>query len=414
MDVASKAHKPHVLLVSSAGEWSGLVRLPSMLRRCGAHLTVLAPAESALRRSRFIDSFQIIPESLAALPGALKAHLEKNQYDAVFLGDEPTVVTIGQYAAEHPEDSQWIDTWFPVSREIQPLIFCKASFTEACAKAGVPVPRSRTCHTFDELTEAADYVGYPLALKTSVGFGGNGVMRVNNPRELHAAYEKFRQRAPLVVQEFVAGRIGTTQMVLNRGQVLYWMPSYVTKCCPEPYGPSCVRVFLDQPDLNAMQKIVQGVATLTNFYGMAGIDWIQRPDGSFAILEMNPRPTPAMELGRFAGSSCADALKSLLLGGPPAANPQPVNGRRKTVYMFPQHIQRCLCYHKYRDLRHWLPFAATHDIPWCEPKLLASHTWRLIKLAFRLAYQKASPWSTYERPAILPELVDADDAAVGV
>jgi predicted ATP-grasp superfamily ATP-dependent carboligase len=251
-------------------------------------------------------------------------------------------------------------------------------------------------------------------VKTSLGFGGNGVIRVNNPRELHTAFEKFRHRTPLVVQEFVAGRIGTTQMVLDHGKVLYWMPTFVTKCCPEPYGPSCVRVFLDETDLAQMKPIVENVAKMTNFRGMCGIDWIQRKDGSFAVLELNPRPTPAMELGRFAGVDCGEAVQALLTGKNVRLTPEPVTGRKKTVYLFPQHVQRCLCYHKYRDLRFWLPFAATHDIPWCEPKLMASSLWRLMKLATRIMFQNVTPWATYERPPILPEIVEPDEAAVSV
>jgi biotin carboxylase len=340
--------------------------------------------------------------------------LSQHRYDMVILGDEPAVVTVGQYVTEHPEDAAWIDEWFPVAREMHELIFCKAAFTEACQDAGVPTPRSRVCHSFEELTAAADEVGYPLAVKTSLGFGGNGVIRVNDPRELHNAYEKLRHRAPLVAQEFVAGRIGTTQMVLDRGKVLYWMPTFVTKCCPEPYGPSCVRVFLDENDLAQMKPIVENVAKMTNFRGMCGIDWIQRKDGTFAILELNPRPTPAMELGRFAGVDCGEAVLALLNGKPVQLSPERVSGRNKTVYLFPQHVTRCLRYHKYRDLIYWLPFAATHDIPWNEPTIMASNIWRLMKLGTRLTLKNVTPWARYERPAILPEIVEPDEAAIGV
>jgi hypothetical protein len=399
MDVASNLKTPDVLLVSSSGEWAGLALLPRMFQRCGAKLTVLAPRDTGLRRSRYVKTIQYIPSGYDALVPALREHLAKHQYDMVILGDEPAVVTVSHWAAKNPDDCAWIDSWFPIDRRNGvDLVVSKAAFTDACQTAGLPVPRSITCHNYDQLSDAADEVGYPLALKTANGFGGNGVIRVNNARELPDAYDRLKHRAPLVIQEFVAGRIGTTQLVLDRGRVLYWMPTFVTKCCPEPYGPSCVRVFLDEKDLAAMRPIVEGVAKMTNFRGICGIDWIQRPDGSFVLLELNPRPTPAMELGRFAGVDCGKAVRSLLLGGAAAIDPQPVSGKRKTVYLFPQHVQRSLCYHKYSDLLYWLPFVAAHDVPWCEPRLMASYSWRLLRLASRIMWQKVTPWVQYKRP----------------
>jgi len=387
-----KASRPKVLLVASKGEWSGLVRLPYMVRRCNADLSILTTADSALRRSWHVHSIHTLPDSLDALVPTLREHLAHHHYDMVVLGDDPAFVSVAEAAAKET-DASWIDGWFPVERKVglEPT-YSKTAFNEACDQAGLPIPRSHVCNTFDETTAAALEVGYPLVLKTAVGLGGNGVIKVNRPADLRAAFEKLKQRTPLVVQEFIVGKLGTTQLVLDQGKVLYWLPSYVLKCCPEPFGPSCVRQFFEQPDLDLMEPIVRGVAKMTNFRGMCGIDWIQRDDGSFAILEFNPRPTPAMEMGRFAGADSAMALKSLLTGEPVAESPKVVTGRRRTVYMFPQHMVRSLRYREYGEFRHWIPFMATHEIPWCEPMLLAASAWQVLKIARRHLAKALLPW----------------------
>src|SRR3954463_5163763 len=106
-----KASRPKVLLVASKGEWSGLVRLPYMFRRCNADLSVLTTADSALRRSWHVRELHTLPDSLDALVPTLREHLAHHHYDMVVLGDDPAFVSVAEAAAKE-NDASWIDAWF--------------------------------------------------------------------------------------------------------------------------------------------------------------------------------------------------------------------------------------------------------------------------------------------------------------
>jgi predicted ATP-grasp superfamily ATP-dependent carboligase len=374
--------RPRVLLVSAQGNWAGLLRLPYMLKRTGATVAMFGPANSRLRRSRFVSEIYAAPTNTPAFIDALREHLSRHTYAWVVIGDDPTLVAIAQSAGKDGGD--WIDGWFPVDRQqCLEMIFSKSLFAEACPKFDVPIPHSRICHSFEEVDRAAREIGFPIMLKTAIGSAGNGVQRIDKPEDLPEAYDTFKHRTPLVIQEFVVGQIGSTQMMFDRGRPICWVPAYKAVCFPEPFGPSCVRELLDQQGVDAMKPIVANVGRMTNFHGMCGIDWIRRADGSFAILEFNPRPTSTIHLGRLMGADCAVALKAMFAGQYNPQVPAECKPSHRRVYMFPQHPQRCLRYAEYRQLIHWLPGAGVRDIPWQEPILLMADLWSLTQIAFK-------------------------------
>jgi predicted ATP-grasp superfamily ATP-dependent carboligase len=385
MIAVRKTSRPRVLLVSAQGNWAGLLRLPHLLRRAGATVSMYGPANSRLRKSRFLSEIFTAPVSMPAFIDGLREHLSSHQYTWVVLGDDPTLVAVAQAAAK--DGGEWVNGWFPVEgKHALEMIFSKSLFAEACPTFGVPIPQSQVCDTFEQVDSAARRIGFPVMLKTAVGQAGNGVARIDSADELAIAYDQFKHRTPLVVQEFVAGRVGSTQIMFDHGRAICWVPAYKAVCFPEPYGPSCVRELVDESGVEAMRPIVESVGRLTGFHGMCGIDWIRRPDGSFAILEFNPRPTSTIHLGRLMGADCAAALKAMFAG---RFEPQLPTARKRSprVYMFPQHPMRCMRYREYRQLLRWLPGAGVHDVPWQEPNLLLADLWSLVQVGAKRLWQ---------------------------
>jgi predicted ATP-grasp superfamily ATP-dependent carboligase len=357
-----------VLLVSTKGSWAGLLRLPAMLNRAGATTVMYGPADSRLRRSRYIRETHTAPAEMTAFIAGLRDHLATHQYSWVVLGDDPTLVAIAQTALR--DGDNWLEGWFPVDHDALEMIVSKTQFAEACPKFDVPIPRSIVCNSFEDVDAAAKQIGFPLMLKTAIGQAGNGVVKVDRAEDLHAAFEPLKLRLPMVVQEFTVGRIGSTQMMFDHGIPICWVPAYKALVYPEPFGPSCVRELLDQDGIDAMEPIVDRIGAMTGFHGMCGIDWIRRPDGSFAILEFNPRPTSTIHLGRRLSADCAIALKAMFAGGYEPQVPRECSPNQRRIYMFPQFWRRTTRLRKWRDLRFYIPFTANHDIPWEEPAFL--------------------------------------------
>ncbi|WP_035724436.1 cyanophycin synthetase [Fodinicurvata fenggangensis] len=73
--------------------------------------------------------------------------------------------------------------------------------------AGIPVPAGRICYSIEEALEAANDIGYPLAVKPLVGNHGRGVTtNINDEDELREAYQAATLRHDsVVVEQFIRG-----------------------------------------------------------------------------------------------------------------------------------------------------------------------------------------------------------------
>ncbi len=379
--------RPEVLVVHARGRWTGLPRLPKLCRRAGARVTVFAPPGTDLWQARHVDARVAAPAAKGAFAAALRRHLaaEPDRYAWVLLGDEEAVVEL---AAE--PDPSWLRGWFPVEPTPDNLarITSKAAFVAAAADGGPAIPLSHVCHGPAEADRAASTIGYPVILKAARGFGGDGVRLARTAAELAEQFARLSGRTPVVVQRFEVGRVGSTQVLFDRGRPACWASSYKLAVFPEPFGPSTAREMMVHPD---MRPTLDRVGRVTGFHGLCGVDWLHRTaDGALLVLEFNPRPAPVVHLGHHCGVDFAAAIGDLLRGVPATRPPADVGPR--TVYLFPQHVQRCIDKRRWRELAHWLPGAAQHDLPWDQPRLLARHSLMLTGRLFG-----AARWAARDR-----------------
>jgi hypothetical protein len=80
--------------------------------------------------------------------------------------------------------------------------------------------------------------------------------------------------------------------------------------------------------------LLNAVGRLTEFTGLAGIDFIwERDTDRLLLLEFNPRPTPVYYLGHRAGVDFARALREMASG---PATIQAPNLSSKVIDLFPQ------------------------------------------------------------------------------
>jgi cyanophycin synthetase len=88
---------------------------------------------------------------------------------------------------------------------------------------GFPVPRGQVVYTFKEALNAADHIGYPVAIKPVSGHKGNGVTAaVQNLDELEVAFDRAIQTIPpdqtirIIVEKSIQGKDFRLLCVNNR------------------------------------------------------------------------------------------------------------------------------------------------------------------------------------------------------
>jgi len=187
----------------------------------------------------------------------------------------------------------------------------KTLFLEKAAAAGLPVPQSRSVSSKVELVLVAKELGFPLIVKPTEGFAGNGISSIHSAAELDA--HEFKPGV-FSVQRLVRGRSGGTAILLTPEQAVWWQSSFRTKVWPEPYGPSTRRAFIHLPE---MPRILEKLAPLLGMRGLCELEWILPDEGGPPqLIEFNPRPAAYLYLTDFMGGKLPEAIRAFLSNEP--------------------------------------------------------------------------------------------------
>jgi biotin carboxylase len=109
----------------------------------------------------------------------------------------------------------------PVEPEVEMLAVSKLRQRERLAGAGVPQPRSLVCRSLEEVTRAADELGYPVVVEAPDRAGGRGVGLVRDRGALAAAAAEALAESRgeyCLVEELVGGDIVTVNGFLLDGR----------------------------------------------------------------------------------------------------------------------------------------------------------------------------------------------------
>jgi hypothetical protein len=255
------------------------------------------------------------------------------------------------------------------------LLVDKHLLLAAVGAAGFATPPTLVADGPAEAAAAARSLGYPVMLKNSAGAGGTGVRRADAPAGVVTAGAEL-PAGTLLVQRFIEGRIGCTQLLYDRGRPLLRASYYARDCFPTAFGPSTVHESADHLDTAG---IAQALGNLTGFHGLCGFDWIEDSAGRLFFLEFNARPVylEASVRGAFAA-----ALANMLTGSQ-LQSEAGLQRAPRSVALFPGHVYFSLQQRRYGDLLEWLPGRSTAlEVPWRDPRLLAHDARRIARWCF--------------------------------
>lgn len=363
--MSNTATRKRVLLLADTHlnlVWS----LPRILHAAGAHLVLMAPEQQCFRHSRFVDEWVDAPPVAAAVAAErLRAHLAEHRYDLVVHAN-PNVVEALLAGSQPPASMEWLRA------DVARALATKTAFHPWAIGHALPVPPGRVCTSPDEACAWVAEHG-PSVIKCDGTYGGTGVMLVKNPDEVRALWSQLNQRV-VVVQNFIRGPVGCTELILQHGRVAGWFASLAARTVT-PFGASIMRKLVQPP---GMAELVQKISAATGFHGLCGFDWIlDEATGRVVVLEFHPRATSGFCWGHMAGVDVPAALRDLLSGHPTGLR-APRNAeqlaRAPLGCYFPSHFWWALTVQR-SDLPYWLPgsnAASWRNVPFDDPRLLAS------------------------------------------
>jgi len=366
MSLATPPRSSHVLLICG-GLWHTMLGIPLLLHRAGCKITLVCPPAHPASLSRFIGRVLHYTGDNSVAIDFVRSLLVKEKFDHTIWTDESMLRDVIRRG-----DDPVLAASLPVppSGEGGLVASSKAGLAQFAPQAGVSVPASRVCHTVDEAISFLEHGSRGDAiLKPLHSAGGGGVMRVKTADEIRAC--ATTNDTPFLIQDYITGKVGVTEMVMNRGQLLGWIASWKTANLDHAFGPSTRRVLCAPPDV---ENQAHALGRLTQFTGFCGFDFIEdEKTGKIFVLEFHPRPTAGFMFALRWGANLHEGWNNILRGTPVTQIATPASdclGAERAI--FPAELQRLL---KTRDAGGLLKWSArlgpVRFLPWQDPGLIA-------------------------------------------
>jgi predicted ATP-grasp superfamily ATP-dependent carboligase len=182
----------------------------------------------------------------------------------------------------------------------------KIDLADAARRAGLPLPETVICDSVDDAVQAALRLGFPVVLKArrSVVDSGGGLRLARSLRLEDAAALKavaLEYGTPCLVQGTEQGAVISFGGVLAEGRLLGVAVSrYVRTWYPDA-GSVCFSESIEPPA--GVADSVSRLLGVLQWEGLFELEMIERPDGSFAPIDFNPRVYGSLALAVAAGAN---------------------------------------------------------------------------------------------------------------
>ena len=238
------------------------------------------------------------------------------------------VIKSGDYKVVIPMEDEYA-TWLSKNKEIiesntvtkcavmEYSVFSlaadKTTLLAFCKEKGLPHPRTALIdNNYDEI---AEYVGFPALIKPSHSAGARGIRMVNNMAELlEIAKRTINEYGSSSLQEFIGGKDYYYNVMLYRTSSGEWANHVITKIIryyPINGGSSSFCYTIENEKL---LSICQAILDELNWTGFADFDVLEKGDGDYRVIEINPRVPASVKAAAISGVNFGEIIVKDALG----------------------------------------------------------------------------------------------------
>lgn len=189
----------------------------------------------------------------------------------------------------------------------------KTSFMCFCRENGYPHPLTINLNSRN-IEKASDYVGFPALIKPSHSEGAKGISLVKNIQELTEKIKDIEsQYGECSLQEYINKKNYYYNVMLYRGLDGSWGNYCVIKILryyPIGGGSSSLCVTVENDNL---LKLCKSVLEKINWRGFADFDILEKEDGDYRIIEINPRVPASLRAAAISGINFPEQIVSDIL-----------------------------------------------------------------------------------------------------
>jgi predicted ATP-grasp superfamily ATP-dependent carboligase len=182
-------------------------------------------------------------------------------------------------------------------------VFDKARLFERLADVDVPTPETHAPASVDDVAAVAPDLPYPVVVKPRSKTRWDDSGRCStylvgdrnyaaSPAELIETYQSLLADEPAlrdwppIVQEYVPGETTTTAVLADDGEVRAHFQERRLRTVPPSGGSSALLGVVDD---RRMRRSAERVIAAVDWTGPAQVEFMERPDGEYVLIEVNGR-----------------------------------------------------------------------------------------------------------------------------
>lgn len=393
-----------ILIVLLSPGWNGIARLPYALKREGFTVITLSRQEEYLNKSLFIDHKYVFTGRIS-FRDSLLAITKKHDIDLLIPGCDDS---INYFCQVIKEKSLYWTALQPLKELIQKswnnekamhLLNSKSDLQKLADDLAILTPRNKSITSKDELLQEIKHRTFPIVLKSSNGYAGDGVKICCDYEDIERKFSElsstnlvranFRYKivrtignlmalpytiknSKISIQDYISGTPCMHLVFASNGEILSSITLLKVCCYPKETSPSSVVKVINHPKISeSCSKIVKE----TQVSGFLSFDFMVDAKNNAYLLECNPRPTPVAHLTHMLGGNLCTMMKKHFKLDSGQVNPYP-----KPIYeylaLFPNELKR--------DAKSEFFSKGYHDIPLEDPELLEHYKNELKELGIDL------------------------------
>lgn len=275
--------------------------------------------------SRYVDRKIVRPEAgRAEFPSYLGELDQERHYEVVIPSTEDALLQV----LKLPQESDLRRRAVLASNEAMAVALDKHRTLELAERCGVPVPASQTVSQVQD----GESFRFPVVLKpihsrvwVDDALHSLGPVIARDREERRRALDHLLRYCAVLEQEYVTGDGIGIELLFDQGKKVWHFAHERIHENPLTGGVSTYRRSIAPPAeaLDFSQRLLGALG----WHGVAMVEFKRRPDGSFVLMEINPRLWGSLALAGKAGVDFPLGLLRMARGEKPG--PQP---RYKTNY----------------------------------------------------------------------------------
>ena len=280
------------------------------LKRCGHTVLVAAEKDAVAKKAKYIEKYIEFDKSSAESVGQRLIELcVKERIDVIIPMEDDYAALLSQFK-DQIEKETTIKCAI-ANRDSYALVSDKATLLAFCKQHNIGHPRTEPIdNNYEWLAES---VGFPALIKPNHSEGSKGIVLVNNLEELKdKASAIIAEYGECTLQEYIQNDHYYNLMIYRNASGVFsnHVILKILRYYPIKGGSSCLAVSIEN---EPMVEMCKHLLNALNWVGMADFDILEKGEGGFRIIEINPRVPASLRGAEMSGVNFPQIIVSDML-----------------------------------------------------------------------------------------------------